>query len=64
MGDLIGGGTDLSGGLTSQFSFELIFNLIWKLLFAIVQKAGLYDELAQYGVDLTKYINTDVSIFN
>ena len=33
-------------------------------MFAIMQKAGLYDQLAEYGVDLTKYINTDVNLLN
>ena len=68
MGELLSGGTgsslDLSGGLTTQMGFSLIFNLIWKLMFAIMQKAGLYDQLAEYGVDLTKYIKTDVNLLN
>ena len=65
MGDLLSGGNggalDLSGGLNTEIGFSLVFNLIWKLLFAILQKAGLYEELGSLGVDLTKYINTDVN---
>lgn len=67
MGDIIGGivsGSDASTSLTSQFSFSLIFNLIWKLIFATMQKAGLYGELLDYGIDLTKYINTDVNVLD
>ena len=69
MGDIIGGlssgtGTEASGGLTSQMDFSIVFNLIWKIIFAIMQKAGLYTELAEYGIDLTKYINTDVNLLN
>jgi hypothetical protein len=66
MGDIIGGlvsGGGESADLTTQIGFSVIFNLIWKIIFAIMQKAGLYTELSQYGVDLTKYINTDVSPF-
>ena len=67
MGDIIGGivsggGTDASAGLTSQMDFSIVFNLIWKIIFAIMEKAGLYSELAEYGIDLTKYINTDVNV--
>lgn len=66
MGDLLSGGNggalDLSGGLNTEIGFSLVFNLIWKLLFAILQKAGLYEELGSLGVDLTKYINTDVNL--
>ncbi len=71
MGDLIGGtgtGTGTAaGGLTDlspQMDFSMVFNLIWKIIFAIMQKAGLYTELAEYGIDLTKYINTDVNLLN
>ena len=69
MGDIIGGlasgtGTETSGGLTSQMDFSIVFNLIWKIIFAIMQKAGLYTELSEYGIDLTKYINTDVNLVN
>ncbi len=66
MGDLLSGGNggalDLSGGLNSEMGLSLVFNLIWKLMFAIMQKVGLYEELAGYGIDLTKYINTDVNL--
>lgn len=66
MGDLLTGGNDstldLSGGLNSEMGLSLVFNLIWKLMFAIMQKVGLYEELAGYGIDLTKYINTDVNL--
>ena len=65
MEDMIGGiisGSDASTSLTSQISFSLVFNLIWKLIFATMQKAGLYGELMDYGIDLTKYINTDVNV--
>ncbi len=66
MGDLLSGGNggalDLSGGLNTEMGFSLVFNLIWKLMFAIMQKVGLYEELAGYGIDLTKYINTDVNL--
>ena len=66
MGDLLSGGNggalDLTGGLNTELGFALIFNLIWQLMFAIMQKAALYEELAGYGVDLTKYINTDVNL--
>lgn len=69
MGDIIGGlvsgtGTEASTGVSSQMDFSIVFNLIWKIIFAIMQKAGLYTELAEYGIDLTKYINTDVNILN
>ena len=67
MGDLLSGGNDstldLSGGLNTEMGFSLVFNLIWKLMFAIMQKVGLYEELAGFGIDLTKYINTDVNPF-
>ena len=65
MEDMIGGlisGSDASTNLTSQISFSLIFNLIWKLIFATMQKAGLYGDLLEYGIDLSKYINTDVNV--
>lgn len=67
MGDLIGGivsGSDASTGLTSTMDFSIVFNLIWKIIFAIMQKAGLYTELLEYNIDLTKYINTDVNVLN
>ncbi len=67
MGDLIGGivsGGDASATLSPQMDFSIVFNLIWKIIFAIMQKAGLYTELAEYGIDLTKYINTDVNVLN
>ena len=67
MGDLIGGlasGSDVSTGLSSQMDFSIVFNLIWKIIFAIMQKAGLYTELLEYNIDLTKYINTDVNVLN
>ena len=42
MGDLLSGGNggalDLSGGLNTEMGFSLVFNLIWKLMFAIMQK--------------------------
>ena len=67
MGDLIGGiasGSDVSTGLSSTMDFSIVFNLIWKIIFAIMQKAGLYTELLEYNIDLTKYINTDVNVLN
>ena len=67
MDDLVGGlvsGSGTSTSLTSQLSFSLIFNLLWKIIFATFQKAGLYGELLEYGIDLTKYINTDVNVLN
>ena len=47
MGDIIGGlasgtGTETSGGLTSQMDFSIVFNLIWKIIFAIMQKKNVF----------------------